>query len=87
MQQIALVNVNQIACHKILIVHAVTPVLNQCGNSYINAYTQQWLKAAKSIGAYQGPTTGRVNDVVREWEHWLSKNGGLPELGEESKCI
>jgi hypothetical protein len=58
--------------------HAVDRILAGCGNSYANAYTEQWLRHAKSLGAYHGRVTGNIIDLKAEWEAWLDSNG-LPD--------
>lgn len=65
---------------RVLITHAVYSMLQTCGNSYVNAYTEQWLDWAKQLGAYHGPVIGTVKDVGMQWEDWLDENGGLPEM-------
>jgi hypothetical protein len=65
---------------RILIMHAVSDILEGCGNSYVNSYTEKWLTHAKHFGAYNGRTTGRITDIQAEWEDWLDENGGLPHL-------
>jgi hypothetical protein len=67
---------------QILIMHSVSLILQNCGNSYINAYTEKWLKHAKSIGAYHGDVTGDRGEVHQAWQGWLDYNGGLPDLPE-----
>lgn len=59
--------------------HAVDGILDACGNSYANAYTEHWLEHAKSLGAYHGKTIGRIVDLKQEWNDWLEENN-LPEL-------
>lgn len=72
---------------KILLMHAVDPMLENCGNSYANAYTEQWLHHAKQLGAYHGRTIGNIRELMDEWEVWLDANGGLPEWPEELQTI
>ncbi len=64
---------------RVLLVHAVSPIFDECGNSYANAYTEQWLRHAKSLGAYHGRAVGSIIELRQEWEDWLDKNGGLPD--------
>lgn len=59
--------------------HAVSGIFDGCGNSYANAYTEQWLSHAKSLGAYHGRTIGNIRELEQEWEEWLDENGGLPD--------
>jgi hypothetical protein len=68
------------AAVKRLVMHAVYPVLQNCGNSYANAYTEQWLRKAKEIGAYHGEVIGDIADLLEGWQDWLDKNDGLPEI-------
>lgn len=63
---------------RVLLMHAVGGVLDGCGNSYVNSYTQQWLAHAKIIGAYHGPVIGTIIDVKQQWEQHLEENG-LPD--------
>lgn len=65
---------------KNLLMHAVSFVLDGCGNSYANAYVEDWLKNAKKFGAYHGKTVGKICDIQEEWDDWLDNNGGLPSL-------
>lgn len=65
---------------RIMIMHAVHPMLDACGNSYANAYTEKWLTEAKKLGAYHGPVIGKISDLKEEWEWWLENNGGLLDL-------
>ena len=64
---------------RILLMHAVTKMMDACGNSYSNAYTEQWLSHAKFLGAYHGPTVGPLYALRDKWEQWLKEHGGLPE--------
>ena len=63
-----------------LLMHAVSYVLDGCGNSYINSYVEEWLKNAKKLGAYHGKTTGNVREINNDWNEWLDNNGGLTSL-------
>jgi hypothetical protein len=65
---------------QLLVMHAVNAILNNCGNSYANKYTEEWLLLAKEAGAYHGPTTGTIEELGGLWDEWLESNGGLPEL-------
>jgi hypothetical protein len=65
---------------RVLIMHAVDSILTTCGNSYVNAYTEQWLDWAKQLGAYHGPVIGTIKEVSEQWNDWLDENGGLPEI-------
>ena len=65
---------------RIMLMHAVSTILDGCGNSYANPYTEMWLKHAKELGAYHGRTTGNKIDLKAEWQDWLDENGGLPHL-------
>lgn len=49
---------------KELVREAVFAKLRDCGNSYINAYTQRWLERAKAIGCYSGPLTGTITEAI-----------------------
>ena len=64
---------------RVLLMHAVSGIFDGCGNSYANAYTEQWLTHAKSLGAYHGRTIGVIRELEQEWEEWLDQNGGLPD--------
>lgn len=61
-----------------MIAHAVHPMLDNCANSYVNAYTEQWLTLAKKMGAYHGPKIGSIIEVKAQWESHLESNG-LPD--------
>lgn len=65
---------------RVLILHAVSNVLDGCGNSYVNAYTEKWLRTAKELGAYHGPVVGNIVDLQDQLEQWFADNGGLPDL-------
>ena len=65
---------------RVLLMHAVSTVLDGCGNSYANSYTEQWLTHAKNLGAYNGRVVGTIIDLRNEWEAWLDANGGLPDF-------
>lgn len=67
---------------RVLLMHAVSGVFDGCGNSYANAYTEQWLRHAKSLGAYHGRVIGNIRELEEEWEAWLDENGGLPDWPE-----
>lgn len=62
-----------------LLTHAVSSILAECGNSYVNSYTEQWLRHAAALGAYHGPFVGTLADVSNQWNDWLEANGDLPE--------
>jgi hypothetical protein len=64
---------------RVLLMHAVDGILAGCGNSYANAYIEQWLTHAKALGAYHGRTIGMIRELEQEWEEWLDGNGGLPD--------
>lgn len=72
---------------RILITHAVYPMLMNCGNSYVNAYTEQWLYWAQKLGAYQGPVLGSCKEVSEKWEQWLEEIGGSPELPDSPRWV
>ncbi len=57
-----------------LLSYAADGVLRDCGNSYVNACTEQWLRHAASFNAYpeDGPFIGRVTDVRESFDEWLS---------------
>lgn len=74
-----------------LLTYAVSGVLEICGNSYVNACTEQWLRHAASLGAYphDGPFTGKVDEVAARFEEWLETVGGLPvwpDVLQASQC-
>ncbi len=64
---------------RILLMHATFGILHNCGNSYANKYTEEWLEQARSLGAYHGLTTGSINELTQNWNIWLDNNGGLPD--------
>ena len=59
-------------------------ILNGCGNSYANKYTEEWLIHAKSVGAYHGAVIGNIIDLRYQWQLWLEENG-LPEIPDPNK--
>ena len=65
-----------------LLMHAVDAVICNCGNSYVNAWAEQWLDHAASLGAYpkEGPFIGARQEVREEFDAWLDFIGGLPKL-------
>lgn len=65
---------------RVLLMHAVSAVLDGCGNSYSNAYTERWLTNAKMLGAYHGRVIGNITELKDEWEAWLDTHGGLPDF-------
>ena len=58
-----------------LVITAVHPMFDACGNSYINAWLEKWLEAAKALDAYDGETIGNILDVKALWdgEDYLNK--------------
>jgi hypothetical protein len=62
-----------------LIMHAVDAMFTNCGNSYVDAYLEQWLRLAHAAGSYHGPFVGEIREVEEKWEEWLDANGGLPD--------
>lgn len=48
---------------KTLIVEAIQPMFDACGNSYINAWLEDWLRRAAKAGCYAGPFVGRINEL------------------------
>lgn len=67
-----------------IIAHSVELILNNCGNSYANAYTEQWLIIAKEAGAYHGRTIGKIHELKEEWELWCHENG-MPDWEEKEE--
>lgn len=65
---------------RILLMHSVDALFVNCGNSYVNKYTEIWLVHAKSLGAYFGRTTGTIIELRDEWSDYLDSVGGLPEM-------
>lgn len=53
---------------KQLIAVAIPCMFQACGNSYINAWLQQWLEGAKAAGVYDGPVIGRIYEI--DVDHW-----------------
>ncbi len=66
---------------RILLMHSVGGIFDGCGNSYANAYTEQWLTHAKALGAYHGNVVGKIIDLKAAWETYLNING-LPDWPE-----
>ena len=48
---------------KNLIIEAIQPMFASCGNSYINAWLEQWLRGAASAGCYAGPFVGIIREI------------------------
>lgn len=48
---------------KKLIVEAIQPMFLACGNSYINAWLEDWLREAAKAGCYVGPFVGRISEI------------------------
>jgi hypothetical protein len=73
---------NQLGLAKILLMHAAYGVITGCGNSYVNAWAEQWLDHAASLGAYpkDGPFIGGRKEVIEAFGEWLDENGGLPDF-------
>ena len=67
-----------------LIRQAVLPMLESCGNSYVNAHIETWLVAARIVGAYNGPVRGDVKEVAAAFEEELGDEGGLPKISRET---
>lgn len=67
---------------KTLVAHAVEAVLRNCGNSYVNSYTERWLELAKVLGVYKGPVVGSIKEVLGDWEVW-SEDDDFPDLWKD----
>lgn len=50
-----------------LIRQAVSPMMEACGNSYSNAWLEEWLTKARELGAYEGEVTGEIHDLQNAW--------------------
>jgi len=48
---------------KTLVVEAIQPMFAACGNSYINAWLEDWLRAAARSGCYVGPFVGNIHEL------------------------
>ena len=48
---------------KNLIVEAIQPMFAACGNSYINAWLEDWLREAAKAGCYVGPFIGGIHEL------------------------
>ncbi len=46
----------------------VALVLQECGNSYANAWCQRLLETAQAAGVYTGAVTGNIYDLMNEWQ-------------------
>lgn len=53
-----------------------------CGNSYINAWLQDWLERARDAGVYDGPVVGRIAelDIDEIWLNSYRKAGASLEM-------
>lgn len=56
-----------------LVEDAVSLVLDSCGNSYANAWTEAHLTTAKKYGVYHGPVTGDIVELQSEWQYYLDQ--------------
>ena len=71
---------HEVAMLKRLVMHSVSAMFDNCGNSYANRYTELWLTHAKKLGVYHGNTIGTIDCLKHDWEMWIHENGGLPNL-------
>lgn len=64
-----------------LLMYASDGALEICGNSYVNACTEQWLEHAASLGAYnpEGPFIGKKETVRELNSNWIDQQGGIPD--------
>ena len=69
----------QLDLARLLLSHAIEPVLDACGNSYANSHTENWLGLAALFGAYKGDLTGNIVDLRRAW---TEQADALPRLQE-----
>jgi hypothetical protein len=53
---------------------AVIPMMDSCGNSYANAWLEEWLTMARDLGAYEGEVVGKIKDLKNEWEARLKNS-------------
>lgn len=61
-----------------MIANAIAPMFAACGNSYINAWLQEWLESAKAMGVYEGPVTGTIAAIeVDVWVERAFRKTGL----------
>lgn len=57
-----------------LIKESVSAIMEICGNSYANAWCEQWLQGAKKLGVYHGRTIGNIVELKDEWELYMEAN-------------
>lgn len=54
-----------IQAHRHILEGAAEGILKNCGNSYVNAYTEILLKVLKNKGVYNGSTIGVIQDILK----------------------
>lgn len=47
-----------------LVREAVPSMMRACGNSYANAWLEDWLTRAKKCGAYDGAVVGNIIELI-----------------------
>ncbi|MGI9501318.1 MAG: hypothetical protein ACR2P3_14880 [Geminicoccaceae bacterium] len=52
---------------KHLVHQAIPGQFDVCGNSYVNAWLEKWLRLAQAVGVYKGPLIGVCNDPRASW--------------------
>ncbi len=58
-----------------LVKKAALGVIKNSGNSYVDAWTQQWLESAKRLGCYSGEVVGMVDDLQLSQLELLNNEG------------
>lgn len=61
---------------KNLFIAAISSMFSACGNSYINAWLEQWLRATAPWTGYTGPFTGCIVDEIQDVHEWIEKHEG-----------
>ena len=59
-----------------LLITAIRPMFNACGNSYINAWLEDWLRTIAPVTGYPGPFTGNIVEVMPDVNEWVDANQG-----------
>lgn len=64
----------EIDAHRHILECAAIGILENCGNSYINAYTEILLYILKNKGVYNGSTIGNIVDIKKNETTSLDKD-------------
>jgi hypothetical protein len=56
--------------HRNLIADAIVSVVSSCPDEKADPFVRNWLERAKFLELYNGPTEGKINDIL----DWLENN-------------